>query len=75
MIKVFLIVMACMRPNFTACQQLMAEEVTGPDPMHWCLLNWPRAAALWQLRLPDDRRWLAFTRCQLVNPTQNGELG
>lgn len=73
MIKVFLIVMACMRPDFTHCQQLMAEEVTGSDPMYWCLLNRPRTASLWQARMPE--RWLTFTRCALVNAEENGRLG
>ncbi len=73
MLKIFLIVVACARPDFTACQQLMVEEITGPDSMYWCLLNRPRAAMLWQTRLSDN--WLTFTRCQLVNPTKNGRLG
>ncbi len=73
MIKIFLVVVACMRPDFTECKMLMAEEITGFDPMYWCLLNRPRAAMMWQARAGD--RWLTFTRCQIVNPTENGELG
>jgi hypothetical protein len=73
MIKVFLLVVACMRPDFTTCQQLMAEEITGPDPVYWCLLNRPFAAMLWQERMNDG--WLTFTRCQLVNTEKNGRLG
>ena len=73
MIKVFLIVMACLEPNYTACQRLTTVEVTGPDPMYWCLLNRPRAAMLWQLQIKDG--WITFTQCQLVNTEKNGRLG
>ncbi len=72
-IKIFLIVMACAKPDFTLCEQIMAMKVTGPDPMYWCLLNRPRAAVMWQTRLNDG--WLTFTRCQNVNPTKDGRLG
>jgi len=73
MIKVFLLVMACYRPDFTYCEELMAEEIIASDPMYRCLLIRPAVASLWQLRLNDG--WLTFTKCKLVNPTKNGRLG
>ena len=74
MLKVFMIVWACLEPNYTHCEQLMASEVTrGKDPMRWCLLTRPGMAALWQEKLNDG--WLTFTKCQIVNPDKNGELG
>ena len=73
-IKVFLVVMACLRPDFTYCEQVAATEITkAADPMYWCLLNRPWVSSMWQLRLNDG--WTTFTRCQLVNTGKNGRLG
>jgi len=74
MIKVFLIVMACLRPNFTHCEQLAVTEIVREtDPMRWCLLHRPWVASRWQVRLKDN--WLTFTRCEFVNPEKNGRRG
>lgn len=70
MIKVFLIVMACMKPDFTTCERLAFVEMQDPE---LCQLRRPTAAMLYQLDLPNG--WLTFTRCQLVNPEKNGRLG
>ena len=67
MLKVFLIVWACMEPDYTRCEQLVATEIKREaDPMYWCLLNRPWVASMWQLRLNDG--WLTFTKCQTVAP-------
>lgn len=74
MIKVFLIIMACWRPDFVYCEQLMAIEIVEEvDPMYWCLLNRPAVVSKWQTKVNDG--WVTFSRCQLVNPTKNGRLG
>ena len=74
MLKVFLIVWACLEPNYTDCEQLIATEIIRDvDPMRWCLLHRPAVAMLWQKRLNDG--WLTFTQCKIVNPDKNGELG
>ncbi len=70
MIRVFLIIMACMEPNFTTCERLASFML--PDP-EICQLRRPEAAMAYQLDLPDG--WLTFTRCQLVNSEKNGRLG
>ncbi len=74
MIKIFLVVVACLRPDFTQCEQLTATEIVRPvDPMYWCLLNRPWVSSMWQTKVNDG--WTVFTRCQLVNTEKNGRLG
>lgn len=74
MIKVFLVIVACWQPYFLYCQQLMAIEVIEEvDPMYWCLLNRPAVVSMWQTKVNDG--WVTFSRCQIVNPTQDGRLG
>ena len=65
MIKVLLVVWACYAPRYDQCQQLMSMEITGPDPMGWCLLNRPSVAMLWQTQVYDG--WLTFTHCRRVD--------
>ncbi len=70
MIKVFLIVMACVEPDYTECQWLYAAEMYNPKI---CQLRRPMMAMGFQLDLPDG--WLTFTRCELVNPEKNRRRG
>lgn len=70
MIKVFLVILACMKPNYTACQWLDVVEMPNPEI---CQLRRPTAAMFFQPGLPDG--WLTFTRCELVNTEKNGRLG
>ena len=73
MLKVFLIVWACMAPNYLQCERVMAMEITKEDdPMRWCLLQRPWVASMWQRRLNDG--WLTFTRCQFVTPAKDRRL-
>ncbi len=78
MIELFLIVTACLEPNYTDCHQLKAYDYTQESP-HFCQLDRPYQAAAWQLWLDlgeeGNMGWRTFTRCQYVNPDQNGETG
>lgn len=72
MIKVFLVVIACMAPNYTYCEWMESVEMSDPET---CQLTRPVAAGVFQLQLPEGSGWRTFTRCELINPEENGRLG
>ncbi len=70
MIEVWMVIVACLAPHYTDCEVLETVKFTDPER---CQLMRPAAAAFVQLNLNDG--WLTFTRCELVNPEENGRLG
>ena len=70
MIKVWLIVVACLEPDYTLCARYPAIEQPN---MRVCQLNRSAAASTYQTFGYDG--WLTFTKCQYVNPDKNGSLG
>ena len=64
-LTVFLVIMACMEPEYNRCQTLHQYQIPPPKAYYWCLLNRPAMAAFWQHRVYDG--WLTFTECRLVD--------
>lgn len=75
MIKVFLIVTACLAPNFVECEWM--EVIERPDPIQ-CQLDRIPVSGWWRHEVQVEQgflNWSIFTRCDLVNPESNGEKG
>lgn len=74
MLKIFLIVMACMRPDFTTCK--LMEYVEQPDPTT-CQLDRVPVSGWWKIEIREQGfpNWSIFTRCEIVNTEQNGRKG
>lgn len=70
MIEAWMIIVACLAPNYTECVEL--DRIEFVDPL-MCQLRRPAAAAIYQLEMPDG--WLTFTKCELVNPEKNERRG
>lgn len=74
MLKVFLVVVACQAPNYTYCKWMEAIEV--PDPLT-CQEERVPVSGVWkaEVRRQGFTDWEVFTRCELINPEQNGKKG
>ena len=74
MLKVWMIVMACMAPDFTTCQRMAAVEWSDPIT---CQLDRILVSGLWRIKLENQghSNWSIFTRCEIVNPEKNGRRG
>ena len=74
MIKIFLIVMACVAPDFTTCQRMAVVEWSNPIN---CQLDRILVSGLWREKLQSQgySNWSIFTRCEIVNPEKNGRRG
>lgn len=70
MIEAWMIIIACLAPNYTDCERLETIKFENSER---CQLLRPTAAAIFQLDLNDG--WLTFTKCELVNPEKNGRRG
>lgn len=74
MIKVFLIVVTCMRPDFTTCKWM--EAIERPDSIT-CQLDRVPVSGWWRVEIREQgfSNWEIFTRCELVNTEKNGRRG
>ena len=71
MIEVWMIVVACLAPNFTECRLL--ESMDWKDPIQ-CQLHRPVVVSMFMNRVVNwEGEWITFTECQLIVPDQNGE--
>ncbi len=74
-IEVWLIVTACLAPNFVECKWM--EAIERPDPITCQLDRIPKSIE-WRYRVQDVQgfyNWSVFTSCELVNAELNGRRG
>lgn len=74
MTRLFLIVFACMAPDFSTCHQMSSYEYTL-RPHYECQLDRPYYLMVWQdiVEQHGNHDWLTFTRCRFETPEQRGE--
>jgi len=69
MIKVFLVVVACLAPDYVKCDQIAVYRMKNPVV---CQLNRPPMVMFYERQNNLNDGWFIFTRCQIVN-TENGD--
>jgi hypothetical protein len=65
MIQVFLVILACVAPDFTYCKRMLIVE--RPDPIT-CQFDRLPIGGVWQLELREKNlyKWSIFTHCEFV---------
>lgn len=69
MIKVFLVVSACLGPHHTECTMMEALDLTAAGPVECQKARIP-ASAYWRHQVQVEQgytRWSIFTRCEIVD--------
>ncbi len=70
MIQVWMIIVACLAPDYTECRTLGQIRFVHPEV---CQLQRPTMAGVYQLMVPHG--WMTFTKCEFVNREKNGRKG
>jgi hypothetical protein len=76
-IKVFLIVSACLGPQHTECKMMEAINLTTAGPVACQKARIP-VSSYWRYEVQVEQgflNWAIFTRCELVEPEKDGGSG
>jgi hypothetical protein len=71
MIQVFLVVLACVSPDFEYCKRMLIVE--RPDPIT-CQFDRIPISGVWQLEIRKKGlfKWSIFTYCDIVESERTG---